>query len=62
MVTWFSNPTSPVDESGQQHMSVLLHDFLVHVNPALHDKEPNDGIHHFIKFFEVLYMYINCVS
>ena len=59
MVTWFNNPASPVDESGQQRLSVSLHDFLVHVNPALHDKEPSEGIHHFVKFFEVLYMYIN---
>ena len=51
MVTWFNNPISY--ESGQQIMSVSLHDFLVHVNPTLRDKEPSEGIHHFVKFFEV---------
>lgn len=54
MVTWFSNPISSIDGSGQQMMSVSLHDFLVHVNPTLRDKEPSEGVHHFIKFFEVL--------
>ena len=61
MVTWFNNPISPADEGRQQRMSVPLHDFLVHVNPALHDKEPSEGIHHFIKYFEVVCMYINTV-
>lgn len=54
MVTWFNNPLSPVDESGQEGVSVPLHNFLIHVNPALHDNEPSEGVHHFIKFFEVL--------
>lgn len=53
MVTWFSNPIASIDGSGQQMMSVLLHDFLVHVNPALRDKEPGEVVHHFIKFLEV---------